>query len=392
MDTNLGLKPKPTYFAYMREVYLDNAATTPMYPEAVEDMQDILKDVFGNPSSTHSFGRKAKSHLENARKEIGEILNCSSSEICFTSGGTEADNTAIKCAVNHLGVKNIITSKLEHKAVLDTAKLMEEMGLAKVFWIENDKEGKLDYEQLSYLAQTHDNCLISLMHANNEIGTLNDLEIISRIGRESKSFVHSDTVQTVGHFPINLETLSLDFIAAAAHKFHGPKGVGFLYCNKNNKIKGLITGGGQESRRRAGTENVAGIVGMVTALRNSVKNMEANAKQIRKMKDYLKDKLCSEVPDVQFFGDTSNNSLYTVLNIALPNRFDAAILPFQLDMNGICISSGSACNSGANKGSHVINALNVLPNHKPIRVSMSEFNSLEDLDYFIAVLKSLDLN
>ncbi len=376
----------------MREIYLDNAATTPMYPEAIEAMHEVLKNVYGNPSSTHSFGRKAKSLLENSRKELAELLNCKSHEICFTSGGTEADNTAIRSAVNHMGVKNIITSKLEHKAVLDTSILMEKMNLAKIHWVENDEQGHINYDHLKHLANNNRNCLITIMHANNEIGTLNNLEFIQEIGKQNNAIVHSDTVQTIGHFPIDLSSISLDFIAAAAHKFHGPKGVGFLYCNKRNNLKGLITGGGQESNRRAGTENVAGIVGMVTALKKSIETMQVNAKKMREMKNYLIEKLRSEIPQLGFFGDISENSLYTVLSIALPQRFNASILPFQLDMKGICISAGSACNSGAVKGSHVIEALKSNTNQHPLRVSISEFNSYEDLDYFVASLKTLDVS
>lgn len=372
------------------KVYFDNAATTSMDSQVIEEMTLTMKEVFGNPSAIHSQGRHARASVEIARKNIAKLIHCHSSEIIFTGSGTEADNMALRCAVHDLNVKTIITSKVEHKAVLDTAKSLEEDGLATIKYVQVDSMGRVDTENLNKLAEKNPGSLISLMHANNELGTLNDVHKISEIARTHQCYFHSDTVQTVGHYPINLEEWDVDFITCSAHKFHGPKGVGFLYKNKSLKIKPMVTGGGQESAMRAGTENVTGIVGLSKALEIANIGIQDKIKKIQSIKDYFIDQLNTHIDGIKYNGDIlEDGSLYTVLNTSIPPNKASSTLLFQLDINGINVSGGSACNSGAVGYSHVIEAINH-PNERPVvRFSFSKYSTKKEVDYVIHKLTEL---
>ena len=341
------------------QAYLDNAATTAMDPLVVERMAEVMRSTYGNPSAIHALGRTARAEVELARKSIASLLNCQSKEIYFTGSGTEADNMALRCAVNDLGVKNIITSPIEHKAVLDTAKDIERKGLAKVHFVRLNADGSANLEDLEILAKAHPGSLISLMHANNEVGSLNDLQKISKIARENSSYFHSDTVQSMCHYRFDLEALDIDFITCSAHKFHGPKGIGFLYKNADLVVKPIITGGGQESKVRAGTENISGIVGLTKAMELAYKHLDRDRKQIEDLKAYTWEALQGAIPDIRVNGPADfNNALYTVLNVSLPESELNETLLFQLDMAGVCVSGGSACNSGAVGESHVLAGIN----------------------------------
>lgn len=372
------------------QVYLDNAATTPMDVQVIEKMTEVMHDCYGNASAIHGQGRKAKAVVEMARKNIAQLLNCTSSELIFTGSGTEADNMALRCAVNDLEVKHIITSEIEHKAVLDTAKELQNKDMAKVSYVKLDEYGRADLEDLRKLAERNPGSLISLMHANNEIGTLNDIAAISKIARTNKCYFHTDTVQTVGHYPIDLKELDVDFIACSAHKFHGPKGVGFLYKNKSLRIRPIVTGGGQEGSMRAGTENVTGIAGLAKALEVANRNIEVKIDTVKRIKTYFKKQLTNTIPAVCFNGDTSDEGgLYTVLNVSLPPSDSASTLLFMLDMNGICASGGSACNSGAIGDSHVLNGINHPTDRSAVRFSFSKFTTRKEVDYAVEKLAEL---
>ena len=364
--------------------YLDNAATTPLDPEVITRMTDVMENCFGNASAIHGQGRKAKAVVEMARKNIANMLNCSSTEICFTGSGTEADNMALRCAVNDLGVKHIITSIIEHKAVLDTAKELMTKGMVEVHYIALDVYGKADLADLERLASEYPKSLISLMHANNELGSLNDVHAISKIARANDCYFHTDTVQTIGHYRLDLEAMDVDFLACSAHKFHGPKGVGFLYRNKSLRIRPIVTGGGQESALRAGTENVYGIAGLEKALEIALRNIEVKIKIIQDTKQYFISQLKERVNGICFNGDTSNEGgLYTVLNVSIPPNDNASTLLFQLDMSGICASGGSACNSGAINSSHVLTGINHPEERSAVRFSFSKFTSRGEVDFAI---------
>ncbi len=372
------------------QVYLDNAATTPMDVQVIEKMTEVMQDCYGNASAIHGQGRKARAVVEMARKEVAKLLNCSGSEINFTGSGTEADNMALRCAVNDLDVKHIITSEIEHKAVLDTAKELKAKGLADVSYVKLDVYGRADLEDLERLAKQNPKSLISLMHANNEIGTLNDVAAISKIARANDCYFHTDTVQTIGHYPMDLQALDVDFIACSAHKFHGPKGVGFLYKNKSLRIRPLMTGGGQEGSLRAGTENVTGIAGIAKALEVANRNIEVKIDTVQRIKAYFKEQLEKNIAGVCFNGDTSNDGgLYTVLNVSLPPHDNASTLLFQLDMNGICASGGSACNSGAVGSSHVLEGIGHPIDRSAVRFSFSKFTTADEVDYAVGKLKEL---
>jgi cysteine desulfurase len=372
------------------QVYLDNAATTPMDNQVIDKMTEVMRDVYGNASAIHAQGRKARAVVEMARKEIAKILNCESFELVFTGSGTEADNMALRCGVNDLGIKHIITSTIEHKAVLDTAKELDDKGLAEIHYVKIDVFGRADLNHLQELSAKYEGALISLMHANNEIGTLNDIHAISKIARENGCYFHTDTVQTIGHYNLDLKALDVDFITCSAHKFHGPKGVGFLYKNKALKIKPIVTGGSQESKMRAGTENVTGIAGLAKALEVASRNIEVKIDTVTRIKKYFMEQLQSKIEGVCFNGDTSDaGGLYTVLNVSLPPSDNASTLLFQLDMNGICASGGSACNSGAIGDSHVLVGINHPANRSAVRFSFSKFSSKAEVDYAIAKLAEL---
>ena len=374
------------------KVYLDNAATTPIHPLVVEAMLPVLSNQFGNPSSIHSYGREVRTVIEGARKKVAQLLNTSPSEIFFTSGGTEADNMAIRCCVHDLGVTHIITSAIEHHAVLHTAEDMEKRGLVKLSFVNIDNAGQVDLNHLEWLLKVEGKTLVSLMHANNEIGTMISIEKVGSLCRKYNALFHSDTVQTLGHFVHDLSVLPVDFITGAAHKFHGPKGVGFLYINNRVKIKPYITGGAQERNMRGGTENVYGIVGLAKALEIAYEHIDSDIKEISALKKYMMDELTASIPGVEFNGDQRpEHSLYTVLNVCFPPCENAEMLLFSLDIAGIACSAGSACSSGSNVGSHVLKGIGADPNRPTIRFSFSRFNTKEEIDYCVEKVRELFL-
>jgi len=373
------------------KVYLDNAATTAIHPDVVETMIPVLRNQFGNPSSIHAYGREVRSLLESARKKVAQLLMTSPSEIFFTSGGTEANNMAIRSSVHDLGIKHAITSPLEHHAVLHTLEDIAHRGEIKLSLVKVDSQGHVDLEDLEKLLKENDRSFVSLMHANNEIGTLLPLQQVGEICRKYDAVFHSDTVQTMGHFEHDLSTLPVDFISCAAHKFHGPKGVGFLYIKKHIKIKPFITGGAQERNMRGGTENVYGIVGLAKAMEIAYENINHDLEYIKGLKTYMHNRLVNEIPGVAFNGDVSDNSLYTVLNVSFPPTDISEMLLFNLDIAGIACSAGSACTSGTNLGSHVLSGIKSSPDRPAIRFSFSRYNTKEELDFTVETLKELYL-
>ncbi|PKD17811.1 cysteine desulfurase [Salegentibacter salinarum] len=377
----------------MKNVYLDSAATTQMRDEVINRMTSVMKEVYGNPSSTHSFGRSAKSLVEQARKTVAGYLNVKASEIVFTSGGTEADNLALNSAVRDLGVKRIITSKIEHHAVLYTVEQLQDCFDVQVDYVELDSCGNIKELHLEELLKSSDKkTLVSLMHVNNEIGNKLDIKKVGKLCKEHDALFHSDCVQSVGHYNLDFSEIPVDFTAVSAHKFHGPKGVGFAFIRKNSGLKPLIFGGEQERGHRAGTEGVHNIVGLEEALKLSLDNLEKEKAYIADLKDHFISKLRAEIPGVKFNGDCSDftKSTYTLINVCLPVPADKALmLLFQLDLKGIACSKGSACQSGSDKGSHVLNAfLEEEDLKKPsVRFSFSRFNTKEELDYVVNTLK-----
>lgn len=372
-------------------VYLDNAATTAIHPDVVEAMIPVLQNQFGNPSSIHAFGREVRSLIEASRKKVATLLKTSPAEIFFTSGGTEADNMAIRCGMHDLGLKHAITTALEHHAVLHTLEEMAHKGEIKLSLVNVDEQGHVDLNHLEELLKTNDRSFVSLMHANNEIGTLLPIQQVGELCRKYDAIFHSDTVQTMGHFAHDLSSLPIDFIACAAHKFHGPKGIGFLYINNRVKIKPFITGGAQERNMRGGTENVYGIVGLAKALEIAYADMEEDMAHVKGLKNYMAERLKNEIEGVKFNGDISENSLYTVLNVSFPKIDSAEMLLFNLDIAGIACSAGSACSSGSNVGSHVLRGINADMTRPSIRFSFCRFTTKEEIDYTIKKLKELFL-
>lgn len=376
----------------MMKVYFDNAATTAMDDQVIEAMLPFMKSHFGNPSSVHSHGREVRSAIEKSRKKVAELLNASPSEIFFTSGGTEADNTALVCGIETHEITHAISSPIEHHAVLHTLEVLAQKGKIKLSLLDVDHQGNIDYDQLTTLLKANPKSLVSLMHANNEIGTLNDLERIGTLAKEYGAFFHSDTVQTMGHYRHDLKNLPVDAIVAGGHKFHGPKGAGFLYVRKDKKIHPFIHGGAQERNMRGGTENVIGIIGVAKALELAYEHMEEHQSQIRSLKARFIEKLRAEIPGVEFNGMSENvdQSLYTVLNVSLPpSESNSGMLLFNLDLAGISASGGSACSSGATVGSHVLRAIGAKADRDSVRFSFSRFNSLQEVDYTIERLKEL---
>ena len=375
-------------------VYFDNAATTKIRDEVIDNMSNVLKDCFGNPSSTHSYGRSAKSYIEKSRKSIAKILNCNPGEIIFNSGGTESDNSILKCAVKDLDVKHIISSKIEHHAITHTLDELKIQGI-NVNYVKLSENGNVDIDNLEYLLSSNDEPkLVTLMYINNEIGNILDVKYVSDLCQKYNSFFHTDAVQAVGHYKIDLKSINIDFLSSAAHKFHGPKGVGFTYINKSTKIKSFICGGPQERGLRAGTESVHNIVGMTKALEIAVENMEKEAKYVLSIKEYMIKSLRKLFPDIQFNGESGDikNSTYTILNVCLPISNDkAAMLDFNLDLKGIACSRGSACQSGSSEGSHVLNEIQSEDQKKfpSVRFSFSHNNKIEEVDYLIDTLKEL---
>jgi cysteine desulfurase len=369
-------------------VYLDNAATTQLAPEVLEVMIPIFTNEFGNPSSTHFYGRQAKASIETSRRKIAKLLNCQPSEIIFTSGGTEADNMAIYSSVHQMGVKHIITSSIEHHAVVHTAEAIEKEGLARISYVKLDSKGNVDLADLEQLLTTEDKTLVSLMHANNEISTLLPIQKVSQLCRKYDAFFHSDTVQTMGHYPFDLQELDIDFITGAAHKFHGPKGIGFLYINKKVKAEALIHGGSQERGLRGGTENIYGIVGIAKALELAYEDVAGHQIHVQGLKSYMIDQLNSIFDDVYIHGESNpEKSLYTVLNVCFPKTDKTGMLLFTLDLKGVACSGGSACTSGAAKGSHVLEGINADPNRPNVRFSFSRYTTKEEIDFALRMIK-----
>lgn len=371
-------------------VYLDNAATTPIAPEVVEAMIPVLSDSFGNPSSSHSFGRSSKALIERSRRSIAKHLNCQASEIIFTSGGTEADNMAINSAIIHAGVNHIITSKIEHHAVGHTTEAVEKLKGIRVSYVQLDENGNVNLADLERLLQEDGKTLVSLMHANNEIATLLPLKEVSELCEKYDALLHSDTVQTMGHYAFDLQELNIDFITCAAHKFHGPKGIGFLYVNKKTKAESLIHGGSQERGLRGGTENVYGIVGLAKAMDLAYEDVEEHQRHVQGLKSYMIDELKSHFDDISFHGEIDpNKALYTVLNVCFPKTEKASMLLFTLDLKGIAVSGGSACTSGATKGSHVLEGIEADMNRPNVRFSFSRYTTKEEIDFALEQVKAV---
>lgn len=382
----------------MQKVYLDSAATTQPRPEVIAKMQDALANFYGNPSSTHSFGRAAKTQIEKARKTIAKQLNASPSEIIFTSGGTEADNMILTSAVIDLGVQHIVTSKIEHHAVLHTVEALQATYGIKVSYVNLDEFGSPDLQDLKSLLQANtEKTLVSLMHVNNEIGNMIDIDAFATLCKEHQVYFHSDTVQSIGHWEWDLSKTPVDFLTAAAHKFHGPKGVGFAFIRKNIPLKPMIHGGEQERGFRAGTEPFHNIVGLETAFVLAYENLEEERNYVRELKTYFISRLQQEIPGIKFNGHSGDSakSTYTLVNVCLPlSPEKGTLLLFQLDLKGISCSKGSACQSGSDMGSHVLNEiLSKEDLDKPsIRFSFSKYNTKEELDYVVSCLKQYIAN
>ncbi|MEC9209828.1 MAG: cysteine desulfurase family protein [Bacteroidota bacterium] len=373
------------------KVYLDNAATTPIAPEIIEMMSEMMKTNFANPSSVHSFGRESKIIVESARKRIAKLLNTSPGSIFFTSGGTEADNMAIKCAIHDHKITHAITSKISHHAVLYPLQDLAKDEIITLSYINIDKDGVVSLSHLKELLKENPRTFVSIMHANNEIGTIQDLKQIGEICKEYNAIFHSDTVQTIAHYPFDMQELNVDFMAASAHKFHGPKGVGFIYISDNCKIKPLLRGGSQERNMRAGTENIYGIAALAMAMEMAYEHLEDEVNYIKGLKKYMIEKLQAEIEGVQFYGKCTDmdNSLYTVLSCHFPETDIAEMLLFNLDILGVSCSGGSACASGGNKGSHVLSEIFPDSKRPGLRFSFSKYNTKADIDFAVAKLKEL---
>lgn len=384
------------YFGNLRpmshntRIYFDNAATTALDPIVLEAMMPYLTEKFGNPSSIYSYGRETRLAIETARKSVAKILNAHPAEIFFTSGGTESSNTAINAAVHDLGCRHIITSPIEHHATLHTVENLYHRGEAALSYVKLLPNGHVDLEDLEQLLAGHEEkSLVTLMHANNEIGNILDIHAVGNICKKYGAIFHSDTVQTVGHFPFDLRNTPVHFITGAGHKFHGPKGVGIMYINENVKIKPHIHGGSQERNMRAGTENLYGIVGFAKALELATTNYEHDSAYIKGLKLYMMEQLQKTIKGAAFNGDILGKSLYTVLSVFFPKTEKSEMILFNLDINNICASGGSACTSGADQGSHVIRAINNNPNQITVRFSFSKHNTKEEIDQVIAKLKEI---
>ena len=374
----------------VNRIYFDNAATTPLDPLVLEAMMPYFTDKFGNPSSIYSYGRESRLAIENARKSVARILNAHPAEIFFNSGGTESSNTAISASIHDLGCRHIITSPIEHHATAHTVEYIacqEGVKLSMVKLLDSGHVDLNDLEQL--LANSDEKCLVTLMHANNEIGNMIDLHAVGNICKKYGAIFHSDTVQTVGHFPFDLRSTPVHFITGSGHKFHGPKGVGILYINENVRIKPYIHGGAQERNMRAGTENLYGIVGFAKALELATEEYEAQSNYINGLKLYMMERVKNVVPGITFNGDPLGRSLYTVLSVSFPKTEKSEMILFALDMNNICVSGGSACTSGADQGSHVIRAINNDPNQVTVRFSFSKHNTKEEIDFVVEKLKEM---
>ncbi|HLO69755.1 MAG TPA: cysteine desulfurase family protein [Flavipsychrobacter sp.] len=376
----------------MQRIYFDNAATTAMDQDVLSAMMPYMTEKFGNPSSIYSYGRETKMAIENARKSVAKILHANPGEIFFTSGGTESSNTSIHASVRDLGCKRIISSPIEHHATLHTVEYLHKTGQAALSFVKLTPNGHIDLQSLeSLLAESDDKALVTLMHANNEIGNLLDVKAVGELCRKYNAIFHCDMVQTIGHYPINLHDIYIHFASSAGHKFHGPKGVGILYVNEDIKIQPLLNGGAQERNMRAGTENLYGIVGYAKALEMATERYEQDSQYIQELKQYMIAQLRNTFPNILLNGDAEGNSLYTVLNVGFPMTEKSDMLLFNLDMAGICVSGGSACSSGANSISHVIkelypeNAADIVP----IRFSFCRHNTKAEVDTVVAKLQGM---
>lgn len=366
-------------------VYFDNAATTPISKKVLDKMIPYMEDGFGNPSSIHKRGREIKSVIEKSRSKVADILSCEPGEIFFTSGGTEADNMFIINTVLEKKIDTVITSKVEHHAVLHCCDYLNKTQNINIKYVSTNDNGEVDLEDLEKITSNKKNSLVSLMHGNNEIGNINDLKTISKICEKNNVIFHSDTVQTVGHYAIDLNEINIHGIVGSAHKFHGPKGIGFLYLNNKHKISPFIHGGAQERNMRGGTENVYGIIGLSEALTLAYENMDAHKEKIIALKGHMIESLKQKVKGVKFNGLSSDldNSLYTVLNVSIPNVDDQQMFLFNLDINNIAASAGSACSSGSDSGSHVLKEIKTEEGFVNVRFSFSKYNSIEEVDYVI---------
>ncbi len=374
----------------MQRIYFDNAATTPLAPEVLEAMMPYLTEKFGNPSSIYSYGRETRLAIEQARKSVAKNLGAKPAEIFFTSGGTESSNTILNAAILDLGCKHIISSPIEHHATLHTVTHLAKQHHVALSFVQILPTGHIDMAHLAtLLADSSEKAIVSIMHANNEIGNMIDIEAVGHLCRQHNAYFHSDTVQTVGHFPFELSKLPVDFITGAGHKFHGPKGVGILYINENVKISPLVHGGSQERNMRAGTENLYGIVGFAKALELATDKHQEDSNYIQSLKQYMHDQLVANIPGVSFNGDPFGASLYTLLSVNFPKNEKTEMILFNLDMHHICASGGSACSSGAQQGSHVIGALNKGSEIVTIRFSFSKQNTKAEIDQVVAALLTM---
>ncbi len=370
-------------------IYLDNAATTRLDDEVIEAMLPYMREHFGNPSSIHSYGRVTRAAIEKSRKAIATLMNVAPAEIFFTSGGTEANNMALTRTIADLGITHAITSPTEHHAVLHTLEALAHQGKIKLSIVKVDEKGINDLEHLEELLQNNPRSLVSLMHANNEIGTRIPLKQVAELVKKYNGIFHTDTVQTMGHFNIDLQEIPVDFLSCAAHKFHGPKGVGFIFIRSGTGISPFIYGGAQERNMRGGTENLYGIIGLAKALEVAYRDLEDHETHIRGLKNYMISRLNEVIPGVTYNGDVSDDSLYTVLNVSFPPSSVGEMLLFSLDINGIAVSGGSACSSGSDVGSHVLKALNADPKRANVRFSFSKYNTLEEINFTISKLQEI---
>ena len=373
----------------MERIYLDNAATTALDPLVLEAMMPFLTEHYGNPSSIHAYGRRTRAAIENARRSVANLLNCTPGEIIFTSCGTEADNMALRCAVRDLGVRNIISSPIEHHAVEYTVQNLDASGAAKAHMVRLGPDGQVDMAHLEELLRTLPNALVSLMHANNEIGTRIDLHAVGNLCRAHNALFHSDTVQTMCHYRFDMATLPVDFLVASAHKFHGPKGIGFLFMRSGIGLKPMLQGGSQERNMRGGTENLYGIIGMARAMELAFEDLEGHQRHVQGLKDHMKARLVASIPGVSFNGDTGPDSLYTVLSVRFPENGRGEMLLYNLDIEGIAVSGGSACSSGSSTGSHVMAALYPGVTATNVRFSFSRFTTKAEVDRTIEALERI---
>ncbi len=374
----------------MDRIYFDNAATTSLDPQVLEAMMPFMTEKFGNPSSIYSYGRETRMAIEQARKSVAKILGARPSEIFFTSGGTESSNTILQAAIYDLACKHIISSPIEHHATLHTVEHLAKHTGIKLSWVNILPNGHIDTAHLEQLLTDNpEKTIVSIMHANNEIGNMIEIDTIGAICKKYNAYFHSDTVQTVGHFPFNLSEMPVDFITGAGHKFHGPKGIGMLYINENIKISPLVHGGAQERNMRAGTENLYGIIGFARALELATANYEKESAFILSLKQYMYDQLIAKIPGVSFNGDTFGKCLYTLLSVNFPKNEKTEMILFNLDMKQICASGGSACSSGAQQGSHVIQALQKGDDIATIRFSFSKNNTQQEIDTVVEALTTM---